>query len=123
MPSSAKLHDFDTSSGFTDDILLFGDFNLPDVDWSSSDSLHGTGSANLPAGLASTHNLRQINSYLEVCRDLTLSLIPTSYIAAADDVVLVEEIHHPALSFSSHIHRVKDSNKKFKYLAEYRRSN
>lgn len=105
-------------------IYLFGDFNLPGVDWSSSNSMNGAALANLLAGLASTHNLRQINTipkFRGVYLDLVFSSIPTSPIAAADDVLLVEAIHHPALSFSLHIHMVKNSNK-YKYIPVYRRS-
>ncbi|XP_054283687.1 uncharacterized protein LOC129000734 [Macrosteles quadrilineatus] len=97
------VEDIFSSSNFVDDVLLFGDFNKPEADWGELDSCEGDSSSNYLRNLASTHNLSQINKIRNrrgVYLDLIFSSTPTTAVIGADDLLVAEDIHHPALSCS-----------------------
>lgn len=114
-----------SSTGYSEKVLLLGDFNIPDVDWSSEETLHVKESSRYLWNLASTHNLKQINAVHNsrgVCLDLVFSSVSTSVISAAADVLVIEDRHHPALSFSLFL---SDSaySRHYRLILDYRRTN
>lgn len=67
-PSRAYSNFYDTfdkvmsNANNWDNILLIGDFNVPDADWSSVDAISTSISPRYMKDLASTYGLRQINA-------------------------------------------------------------
>lgn len=113
------------STGYLEDILLLGDFNLPDADWSSYDTLQAGESSRYLCNLVSTHSLKQINqvkNFRGVCLDLIFSSVSTSAASPADDLLLPEDRHHPALSFSVYLSNTTSSRNP-QYILDYRRTN
>lgn len=97
------VEDIFSSSNFVDDVILFGDFNKHETDWGEFDSCECDSSSNYLRNLASTHNSFQINKIRNrrgVYLDLIFSSTPTTAVIRADDLLVAEDIHHPALSCS-----------------------
>lgn len=68
--------------------------------WSACDITQGDASSNHLVNLAATHKLRQINripNHRGVYLDLIFSSITTSDTFVAEDPLLPEERHHPAM--------------------------
>lgn len=97
------------------ELLLLGDFNLPNTDWNDK-RLGASVSSDYILELAASHDLKQCNvipNYRGIILDLVFSSIPDTVVAQAVDVLVQEDRHHPALSivftehFSSPSHSVK----------------
>ncbi|XP_046677000.1 uncharacterized protein LOC124365076 [Homalodisca vitripennis] len=113
------------SFGFYDNVILLGDFNLPDADWSSPDVLYAGDASSYLRNLAATHNLTQINTvpnYRGVFLDLFFSSVPVSDVASAEETLVLEDRHHPSLSFSILAKRSADTAASG-YVLDFRRCN
>lgn len=91
------------------EIVLMGDFNLPEVDWANADySVTTNTSARYLLELCATYNLKQLNNVLNfrgVCLDLVFSSFHSCLIVGAEDYALLEEDrNHPSLLFDLEIH-------------------
>ncbi|XP_054287517.1 uncharacterized protein LOC129003249 [Macrosteles quadrilineatus] len=109
-----------------DNTILMGDFNLPNVEWSDFDpTIALDDSSRLVSDLALTHGLTQINGVRNsrgVCLDLIFSSFQESIVTAADDILLAEDRHHPALTVMLPINK-KPLFPEPKYVLNFRRCN
>ncbi|XP_046666391.1 uncharacterized protein LOC124358142 [Homalodisca vitripennis] len=83
-----------------DVVLLVGDFNLPDVNWSDMSPPASNKSSQLLRDLMSLHRLYQINRVLNargVMLDLVFSSDEKCLVSPASDPVLPSEAAHPPL--------------------------
>lgn len=82
-------------------ICLLGDFNLPDVDWSTSESSGSCGSASHLVDLSELLSLHQIN-WVKNSRNVMLDLVFASNDSASVqhsmDTLLPVDRHHPPLN-------------------------
>lgn len=105
-----------------DQIILLGDFNLPNIDWMTTGGFDLSDSARQLFDLATTHKLRQLNhiqNYRGVSLDLIFSTLVSIVITHAEDVLLAEDRHHPAIGFSFELdHSYKPSS--HKYILDFR---
>lgn len=108
-----------------DKIVIMGDFNLPTLDLNAYTSHGDNESTRIMCDLAVSHNLEQVNTvpnYRGVCLDLVLSSLPSSVVTPAEEALLSEDRHHPALSVTVKI-QSDSSTSRVKYVPNYRRSN
>ncbi|KAG8255656.1 hypothetical protein J6590_087572 [Homalodisca vitripennis] len=61
-------------AGCSENVLLIGDFNLPNMDWSACDMRHDSEASRSLINLASFHNLQQMN-YTSNFRGVYLDLV------------------------------------------------
>lgn len=114
-----------TMAGFPEDITLLGDFNLAEVDWSSLNRTSMSGRSDHIINLTSTHNLKQLNTvrnYRGVILDLVFSSLLDSKVTAAEDVLLKEDRHHPALLLTIPLKKTVRHNNA-RYIHDFRRCN
>ncbi|XP_054279113.1 uncharacterized protein LOC128997499 [Macrosteles quadrilineatus] len=119
------VEDILSSSNFVDDVLIFGDFNKPEADWGELDSCEGDSSSNYLRNLAYTHNLSQINKIRNrrgVYLDLIFSSTPTTAVIRADDLLVAEDIHHPALSCSILLQK-RSASRDVRIVPDFRKCN
>lgn len=79
------------SSNYPQNILLMGDFNQPDIDWTNPNAANHSVSSHILMDLAATHDLRQINSvqnFRGVYPDLAFTNLRTSDVSSAVDLIL-----------------------------------
>lgn len=115
------------SSNYPQNILLMGDFNQPDIDWNNPDTANQTVSSHILMDLASTHDLRQINSvqnFRGIYLDLVLTNLHTGMfdVSLALDLLLAEERYHPALSINVSF-LIASHPQSNKYFLDFQRCN
>lgn len=102
------------------DLLLIGDFNLPQVDWSSnplqSQDIGPQAIIDL-ANLFQLHQVSKVRNGRGVLLDLIFSNNEKTKVDRSTDVILPEEVHHPALDImiSSSLASNDNRSKSFGY--------
>lgn len=111
--------------GLNDDrILLLGDFNLPNTDWTVSPQASDESSRRI-IDLANLYDLKQYNCVLNfrgVTLDLVFSSVPGTEVFPAFDILLPEDRHHPALEITVVVTDPTRQNCT-KFVPDFRRSN
>lgn len=80
-----------------------GDFNLPDTDWANQRPTCRSYASQYILDLATSHDLKQVNNVHNgqgVILDLVFLSDPCLKVYRAEDVLLEEDWHHPAFTFS-----------------------
>jgi hypothetical protein len=107
-----------------DNILLLGDFNLPNTVWTGTPRAVDESSRCI-IDLANFYDLKQVNRVLNfrgVTLDLVFSSIPGTEVTPALDSFLPEDIHHPALEITVPIPETK-STVHTKFVYDFRKCN
>ncbi|XP_054256899.1 uncharacterized protein LOC128981929 [Macrosteles quadrilineatus] len=106
-------------------IVVMGDFNLPNMIWTDPDPQRLTLSSRYVKETFSSYELTQVNRVLNhrgVSLDLIFSNNDDLDVRNAEDVLLPEDMHHPALSFSLSASNSSPSTGP-RYFHDFRRCN
>lgn len=106
-------------------VYIMGDFNQPGTIWKESDISTMTLSARYLYNTLTSYGLKQVNSisnYRGVCLDLVFSSDEDLVTRNADELLLDEERHHPALIFDFEVF-MHSSPPTYVSFPDYRRCN
>lgn len=105
-----------------DNLLVLGDFNLPNVDWSDDSGDLGASSRQI-MNMAALHDLKQFNlirNYRGVILDLVFSSVSLTQVTHADDFLLPEDRHHPALDITLSLN-LNPSRSDVRFVPDFRK--
>ncbi|XP_046684917.1 uncharacterized protein LOC124370675 [Homalodisca vitripennis] len=110
-----------------DEVVVVGDFNLPGIDWNGLSTGTHSPASRVARSLMDLFQLYQINQIYN-SRDVMLDLILSSnkdinVSLESDNLLPVEERHHPPLSFEIHYRHINQSHLFKRHIYDLKRCN